>query len=159
MERRLQRLVNLAMDAIIAVDARQRIILFNQGAEKTFGYKAAEVLGRPLSMLMPARSAGEHAGHMANFDRSRRASKQMAKRGAITGLRRDGSEFPAEASIAVLHEETGPVFFAIMRDITEKRRVAERIEYLATHDSLTGLINRGLMNDRLAHALAGGGRA
>ena len=152
-ERRLAELLNLAPDAIIAMDASHRIIVFNKSAERTFGYRAAEILGRPLEDLIPVRFAGTHGKQVAAFSGELKPSREMGGRGGLTGLRKDGSEFPAEASISILREETGPVFFAILRDVTEKKQVEQKLEQLAMHDGLTGLPNRNLFMDRLSRAL------
>jgi PAS domain-containing protein len=64
---RFEGILDIAKDAIISVNAEQRIILFNQGAEKTFGYTAAEILGHPLDILLPQRFAQAHRGHIEAF--------------------------------------------------------------------------------------------
>lgn len=155
MEKRLAGLVNMAPDAVIATDSGNRISVFNRSAEKVFGYAAAEIIGRPLEDLMPARFAGSHGKHISAFAQETNASREMGSRSkGLVGLRKDGSEFPVEAAISILNEETGRIFFAVLRDVTEKRRAAQELEHRATHDTLTGLPNRTLFMDRLAHALA-----
>jgi diguanylate cyclase (GGDEF)-like protein len=71
----------------------------------------------------------------------------------ITAVRKDGSEFLAEASISAMQEQDGPIFVSMLRDVTQKRLAAERIAFLARHDSLTGLLNRGALNERLQYAI------
>jgi diguanylate cyclase (GGDEF)-like protein/PAS domain S-box-containing protein len=154
LEKRLSSLLDIAPDAVVAADARYRIVVFNKSAETIFGYAAAEIIGRPLEDLMPARFAGNHHKHLAAFAREPDPAREMSSRAGLVGLRRDGGEFPVEASISILEEETGPIFFAILRDATEKNRAAQELEHRATHDSLTGLPNRTLFIDRLSHALA-----
>lgn len=153
-EKRLAGLLDIAHDAIIATDAAQRIIVFNKGAERIFGYPAEEINGRPLAILMPARFASSHRRHVSTFARGQTQAKEMGKRGEFVGLRKDGTEFPAEVSISILKEEAGPIFFAVLRDVTEKKRAAQQLEHIATHDGLTGLPNRALLMDRLSHVLA-----
>lgn len=153
-EKRLAGLLDMSPDAVIAIDIDHRIIVFNTGAERIFGYSAEEIIGRPLEALMPARFAGGHQKYVSAFSRSPVEGKEMGSRGTLVGLRKDGTEFPAEASISILKEDTGPIFFAVLRDITEKMRAAQEMQYLATHDSLTGLPNRALFMDRLSHVLA-----
>jgi PAS domain S-box-containing protein len=99
----------IAEDAIISVDSNQRIMLFNQGAEKTFNYARAEIIGKPLDVLLPQCFAGAY--------RTRE----------VTALRKDGSEFPAEASISRLEIEEALTFTVILRDITEQKRAAEAL--------------------------------
>jgi diguanylate cyclase (GGDEF)-like protein/PAS domain S-box-containing protein len=155
MEQRLASLLSLAPDAVVATDAGHSVIVFNKSAEKIFGHTAAEIIGRPLEDLMPARFAAVHRRHIQAFAQEPVTAREMgSRRTGLVGLRKDGSEFPIDASIAILNEETGPIFFAVLRDITEKKLAAAELEYRATHDSLTGLPNRTLFTDRLSHALA-----
>ncbi len=119
----LARIVEIAEDAIVSVDSDSKIRLFNQGAERIFGYSAGEVLGRPLSVLIPPRFRHRHAEDVENFAKSPTQSRAMAQRGDIFGLRADGSEFPAEASISKLDIEGSQVLTVILRDVSETRRV------------------------------------
>ena len=157
-ETRLAGLLDMAPDAIIAADRERRIVVFNKSAERIFGYTGAEIMGRSLETLMPARFAGDHRRRVQGFAREEVPAREMGSRGELVGMRKDGSEFPAEASIAILQEASGPLFFAVLRDVTDKRRAALEIEHRATHDGLTGLPNRALFNDRFSHALAVGER-
>ena len=153
-EKRLASLLDIAHDAIVAADAEQRIIVFNKGAQRIFGYSAEQIIGRPLEDLIPARFASSHRSHVSTFARGQVQAKEMGQRGDFVGLRKDGTEFVAEVSISILKEESEPIFFAVLRDVTEKRRAAQEMEHLAKHDNLTGLPNRSLFMDRLSHALA-----
>ncbi len=153
-ETRLEGLLDAAHDAIVVADAEQRVIMFNKGAERNFGYSAAEIIGLPLERLIPARFASNHRSRVSTFSRGQIQAKEMGGRGELVGLRKDGTEFPVEVSISILKEETGPIFLAVLRDVTEKKRAAQEMEHLATHDGLTGLPNRALFMDRLSHTLA-----
>jgi PAS domain S-box-containing protein len=96
----LSRIFDIAEDAIISIDQSHQIVMFNQGAEKMFGFQAREVLGQPLDILLPPGFAGPHRGHVSAFGQSPIAARRMGERGQIAGRRKDGSEFPAEASIS-----------------------------------------------------------
>ncbi|HWQ15667.1 MAG TPA: PAS domain S-box protein [Roseiflexaceae bacterium] len=120
-------IVNLSEDAIISIDGEQRITLFNPSAERLFGYRAEEVLGRPLDILLPERHREAHARHVRAFAASADASRPMHARGPVAGLRRDGTEFPAEASIAKFAVEGEIVLTARLRDISERLAVEERL--------------------------------
>jgi PAS domain S-box-containing protein len=122
LEARFAGMLELAEDAVISVDADQRITLFNRAAEKTFGYTAAEVLGQPLELLLPDRAAASHRQLVEGFDRSPITARRMGELREVFGRRKDGSEFPAEASISKLDLPSGKVFTAFLRDVTERRR-------------------------------------
>lgn len=126
-ESRFEGILKIAEDAIISVDSSQRILLFNQGAEKVFGYTATEVIGKPLDVPMPKRFAQAHRGHVQEFARSPEVSRTMAQRREVFGRRKDGREFPAEASISKLQAGEHVVFTVILRDITERKEAAEAL--------------------------------
>jgi PAS domain S-box-containing protein len=102
-------------------------VLFNQGAEKTFGYTATELMGKPLDLLLPKRFAQAHQGHVKDFARSHEVSRTMAQRREVFGRRKDGREFPAEASISKLRLGDEVIFTVILRDITERKQAAETL--------------------------------
>lgn len=126
------RIIDLAADAIVTVDERYIIVHFNQGASAIFGYAADEAIGMPLSILLPDRVRDIHARHMEQFARSPETSRQMGARGRISGLRKNGEEFPAEASISKLIVGGRTLFTAWLRDITERRRSEEAQQFLAS---------------------------
>lgn len=128
---RLAGLVEIARDGIISVDGNQRITLFNQGAERIFGYGAAEVLGQPLDLLMPSRFVNNHRLLVENFGKTSGRAQSMGERTEITALRADGSEFPAEASISKLEIDGEQIFTAILRDISDRKRTDAALSQLA----------------------------
>ena len=129
-------IVSIAEDAIISVDQTQAITLFNQGAEKIFGYSQAEVIGQPLDILLPARYANTHRGHVKSFKKTSANSRQMGERQEIFGRRKDGSEFPAEASISKLQLDDETIFTVILRDVTEQKQAAEALGKLIHQNQL-----------------------
>jgi PAS domain S-box-containing protein len=134
----LAEVVDLAADAIITVDHRYRILQFNRGATGIFGYAPGDVIGQPLAMLLPARVRGGHEVHMRQFASTPESSRQMASRQEICGLRRDGTEFPAEASISKLLHDGTPVFTVWLRDVTLRRRDEAAQAFLAGIGSALG---------------------
>jgi PAS domain S-box-containing protein len=122
-ERLLASLLSLAPEGIIAADRDGRILVFNRGAEILFGYGEAEVLGKPLDVLMPSRLAAAHRDHVKEFEKAPDASRMMNARGMIMGMRKDGAEFPIEASIAKLTLNGGLVFTVLLRDVNERKRM------------------------------------
>jgi PAS domain S-box-containing protein len=124
---RFEGILEIADDAIISVNSSQRVVLFNQGAEKVFGYEAAEVIGQSLDLLLPERFLKSHRGHIELFARSPEVARSMAQRRAIFGRHKDGREFPAEASISKLVLGDEVIFTVILRDITERLRLENRL--------------------------------
>ena len=147
---RFDRIVEIAADAIISVDETQRIILFNAGAEEIFGWSREEVLGRPLDVLLPERFRATHGRHLAAFGKGPEVARRMGERREIAGLRRDGREFPAEASISRLDTPTGRVFTVLLRDITDRKRAEETQRFLAeAGEALAGSLDYGATLDGL----------
>jgi PAS domain S-box-containing protein len=117
-------IVSISADAIISIDENQRITLFNDGAEKIFGYSKAEAIGAPLDMLIPERFRAIHHQHVEKFATAHEVARKMGERGAaISGRRRDGEEFPADAAISTLEVEGARILTVALRDVTEQRRV------------------------------------
>jgi len=124
---RLSGIIGSAMDAIISVDAGQRITIFNEAAERMFRCPARAALGQPLDRFIPARFREAHQAHVAEFGHTGATSRAMGNLRPLSGLRADGEEFPIEASIS--HVEVGgrQTYTVILRDITERKRAEEQI--------------------------------
>lgn len=144
-EARLAGILSIAADAIVVVDAGQRIQLFNQGAEQIFGFTRDDVIGQPLDILLPEPFRSGHAALVRRFGEARGGSRRMGERGEITGRRKSGETFAAEASISHLEMAGEMTFTVVLRDISERKkaeamlarsnaelekRVAERTEEL-----------------------------
>ncbi len=121
----------IAADAIITIDDSQSIVHFNRGAEEIFGYQAAEVVGKPIELLLPESTLGGHRSHVARFAASSEDSRHMGSRNEVAGRRRNGEEFPAEASITKLPTAAGMLFCVVLRDATEQRRREQHDHMLA----------------------------
>ena len=121
----LQGILSIADDAIICVDETLEVILFNQGAEHIFGYASGEVIGQPLDLLIPEPARAKHGDHVADFRASGLSARRMGQRSDIAGRRKDGSTFPAEASISRWTPPGnglgGDIFTVILRDISDRR--------------------------------------
>lgn len=125
-------ILDIAGEAIISIDEAQRIRLFNQEATKIFGYTPAEVLDQPLDILLPKRIVAVHRQHIAEFANSGVTARLMGERQEIFGRRKNGEEFPAEASISKLEGEGERIFTVILRDISERKQAeAEREKLVA----------------------------
>ncbi|MBT4966929.1 MAG: PAS domain S-box protein [Alphaproteobacteria bacterium] len=135
-EANLSKMMAVAPDAIVAMDQDQRIRVFNQGAEKVFGYSSSEVMGEPLDILLPERYRGHHSRHIENFLAATDDSRLMSERSEIFGLKKDGTEFPAEASISKLEIGDETILTVMLHDVSERRQAEielvaakERAEY------------------------------
>jgi len=120
----LETMLRISPEAIVVTDPAAQILLFSAGAEATFGYRAEEVVGRRVEMLMPARFREGHGRHVLGFAQGATPSLRMHQRAEILGLRKSGEEFPAEASLAKLETGDGFVFTTIVRDLSD-RKIAE----------------------------------
>lgn len=120
---RFDGIVTSAMDAIISVDADGGIVLANPAAQAMFGYAAAELQGQRLDLLIPQRFRAGHASHMDAFGVAGVTSRRMGALRPVSGLRKNGEEFLIEASISTDHSTGGASFTAILRDITDRKRV------------------------------------
>jgi PAS domain S-box-containing protein len=124
---RLGAIVDSAMDAVITVDASQRIVLFNRTAEQLFGVPREEALGGPLERFLPQRFRAAHRGHIERFGSTGVTSRRMGDVTTLWGLRGDGEEFPIEASISQASEGERRYFTVILRDITLRKQAEEAL--------------------------------
>lgn len=148
-----QQILSLADMAILATDEQGLIIESNRSACQLFGYTAEELLGMSVHLLLPPHFRLQHAEHLRQFVLSEENELSMAGRSEVTGYRKDGTFFPAEASIAKFHNGKEWVLVVTLRDITARKRAEEELVWRSTHDNLTGLPNRALIQERLANAL------
>ena len=129
--RRMEGIVESAMDALITVDERQRIVLFNPAAERMFGVSVADAIGRPLEDFIPERFRSGHAEHIRRFKFAGVTNRRMGALGAVSGLRANGEEFPVEASISQVEVGGTRLATVILRDITERKANEEARHLLA----------------------------
>ncbi|PLT48456.1 EAL domain-containing protein [Paenibacillus sp. FSL W8-1187] len=153
-ERKFRSVIESASDAIILADSRTIIQSWNRGAQLMFGYTEKEAIGRPLEMTIPDRFKQAHADGLRPYLALQPDDVPGAGRTLeLYGLRKDGTEFPIELSLAVWEEEGQPFLSSIIRDITERKKAEHKINQMVYLDPLTGLPNRHLLNDRLKEAL------
>jgi PAS domain S-box-containing protein len=144
--RRFAEIVNIASAAIISADRDQNIQLFNKGAEEIFGYSVEDVLGKPLDMLLPDRFKGAHRGHLEQFLAAPEASRLMNQRGRVIGLRKNGGEFPAEASISKVESEGDTVFTVILHDVSRREQREAQLRH-AQGLQAVGQLTGGVAHD------------
>ena len=124
---RISAIVESAMDAIIAINDEQKIVLFNPAAEKMFGCARGEAIGSGLERFIPEGSRGRHSAHVRNFAASGTSSRTMGALGTLLALKADGEEFPIEASISHSNISGKILFTVIIRDVTERRRAEKAV--------------------------------
>ncbi|MFO1302240.1 MAG: PAS domain-containing sensor histidine kinase [Burkholderiales bacterium] len=116
-----------AMDPIVVIDAGQRITGFNAAAEAAFGWTLAEVTGQPLDILIPERFRARHKRHVESFAETGTTSRRMGMQSILVALRKDGREFPIEASISQYADADGKHLTVILRDVTERMRAQSQL--------------------------------
>lgn len=155
-ESRFHRIAMSLGDGLVCTDEGHRITVWNPGASAIFGYMPTEIIGRPFEALC-AVPADSDAKAFAVSDAARQAL--LVPGGAVVvefeGRRRNGETFPVEASFSGWQGTDGFQYGAILRDISVRKREAERVRYLAEHDALTGLSNRNMLHAGLARLIAG----
>lgn len=140
-------IIALSSDAVIATDAEQRIIFFNAGAERIFGWRAEEVGGKLLSTLIPERLRGGHSAHVERFGETHGRPRTMGERSQISGLRKSGEEFAAEASIQQINFEGQPFYAATVRDISPRQRAEDALrQAVRARDDMIGIVSHDLRN-------------
>ena len=133
-QRRFSGILAISAEAVISTDAAEKITLFNQAAESIFGYTAAEILGRPMELLIPERFRKVHHEHVARFARSDKNNLLMSDRRRVLGLRKDGGEFHMAASISKLSIAGETTFTLICSDVTDAVRAEEQL--MKSHEEL-----------------------
>lgn len=122
----IQAIVDSAADGIVTIDEAGGILSLNRAAEAIFGYAAAELLGKNISMLMPEPYRSAHDGYLANYLRG--GEKKIIGLGReVEGLRKNGETFPLDLAVSEVNQEGRRVFAGIVRDITERKRAEQAL--------------------------------
>ena len=167
-EERLRAILQTAVEGIITIDERGIVESMNPAAEKTFGWKAAEVIGKNVSTLMPAPYRQEHDGYLHNYATTGHA-KIIGIGREVLGQRKDGSVFPMDLAVSEVRLAGRRLFTGFVRDISERKRAElrqaeltqtlaeknkelETIVYVASHDLRSPLVNIQGFSKELAHA-------
>jgi diguanylate cyclase (GGDEF)-like protein/PAS domain S-box-containing protein len=145
-ENRFQRVAMAIGDGLICTDSNYLITVWNPGATTIFGYLPEEMIGRRFDGIC-ARDGGGAAPSFSIEIAARLTPGTVIE---FEGCRSNGELFPVEASFSAWEGTDGPQFGVILRDISVRKREAERIRYMAEHDTLTGLINRNKLHAELA---------
>ncbi len=141
---------NSAAESIMILDAKRRVVEVNAAFTTTTGYSPQEIVGQ---RHWPQKASAAEQKSVRAIWKALKAHDRW--RGEIMGQRKNGELFPQLLNINVVRDDRGEVsnYVAILSDITDLKSSQERLEYVATHDRLTGLANRSLLYDRLQHGL------
>jgi PAS domain S-box-containing protein len=165
---RLRAILQTAVEGIITIDEHGIVESINPAAQKTFGYKSEEVVGRNVSMLMPAPYDREHDRYITNYLRSGQA-KIIGIGREVVGRRKDGTVFPMDLAVSEVRLAKGRLFTGLVRDISERKKAEARlanlaqslaeknkeletIVYVASHDLRSPLVNIQGFSQELARA-------
>jgi PAS domain S-box-containing protein len=122
-----EQIIRSAKDAVIAVDERQNIVLFNPAAELIFRCPVEEVIGKPLERFIPQRARAVHHQHLADYGKRQDGVRAMASDRVVTGLRADGTEFPLDATISQIDVKGERRYVVVLRDVTERVRMQREL--------------------------------
>jgi PAS domain S-box-containing protein len=125
-ELRFRSVTQSATEAIIVADSHGNMIVWNRAAQNMFGYQEAEVMGKPVTLLMPARYRDAHSKGLERL-RATGESKIIGKTVELHGLRKNGQEFPLELSVATWQTRQSTFFGGIIRDITPRKQAEEAL--------------------------------
>jgi two-component system cell cycle sensor histidine kinase/response regulator CckA len=126
-QERLLGIISSAMDAIITVDDKQRIIVFNRAAEQIFHCPASEAIGQTIDKFIPQRFHEAHREHIRSFGQTGTSSRSMYSPGTLMGVRADGEEFPVEATISQVKTASERLYTVILRDISVRKRTEDEL--------------------------------
>lgn len=139
-------IVNIASDAIITIDEEQRITVFNRAAEQVFRCRAEDALGQSIDRFIPERFRSAHREHVRAFGRTEISRRPMARPGTVTGLRADGEEFPAAATISRLVVDGKTLYSVFLQDLTEQLALNRALEQQRT---IATTLQRAFLPQRL----------
>ena len=125
-EERFRLLVESAPDAMVVVNDGGRIVLVNAQAETLFGYRRDDLLGQTVELLVPHGLRGQHLADRAAYAVTPHP-RMMGRHRNLSGLRKDGSEFPAEIALNPIETDCGMLVYVAIRDLTERRRAEEAL--------------------------------
>lgn len=147
-EERFRAAIEATSSGMVMVDSQGNIVLINGQACRLFGYTQEELLGHSIQILVPASSHDDHLARVRGFT-EKAENRRMGTGRQLFGLHRDGREIPVEISLTSMETDSGRFTLASVVDLKEKVESQQKIEKLAYYDTLTGLPNRHLVQDRV----------
>jgi len=149
----LNAIIHHAMDGIITVEETGEIQAFNPAAEEIFGYSQDEVIGQHVRVLLAPSTMHEYEADVVRYMSSGQKGIIGIRGQEVVAIRKNGESFPMEVSASEMEIKGHRYFVGIVRDVTERKLVEQKITHLAHHDYLTGLPNRVLFIEQLEHAI------
>ncbi len=149
-ESRFQRIAMSLGDGLVCTDSNHRITVWNPGAVAIFGYDPAEMIGQPFNRIYATHAEAVPESTPIHEEARTRSQQPGGLVMEFEGRRKNGEVFPVEACLSGWQGTDGFQYGAILRDISVRKREAERIRHLAEYDSLTGLANRNTLHSELA---------
>ncbi len=141
---RLRRVVESAPDAMVIADHHGRIILASKQTSAIFGYTLDELIGQTVEMLLPTRFRDQHLQDRKAYGHHPE-TKRMSERPTLVGLRKDGTEFPAEVNLSPIETEEGVLVSAAVRDVTQRQRMEHKLKStIQTQSTLVSLLSLSL---------------
>src|SRR5919112_1672671 len=126
-EARYRTVLDAAFDAIVTITPDGLVRWFNRGAQRIFGYMAEEIIGQPVTLLMPERYRELCVAGLHRYLRTGEAHV-VGGTTELVGLRKDGSEFPIEMSLGETYEDGERLFTGVIRDVTERKEIEKALE-------------------------------
>ncbi|MEX2200361.1 MAG: PAS domain S-box protein [Dongiaceae bacterium] len=141
----LHAVVHTAVDGVILIDATGSIRMFNPACERLFGYRADEVIGQNVKMLMPEPYRDEHDGYLANYRQTGKA-KIIGIGREVEGRRKDGTTFPMDLSVGEAKQEGASIYVGMIHDLTERKRVEQQLVQAQKMEAV-GHLSGGIAHD------------
>ncbi|HVK81413.1 MAG TPA: PAS domain S-box protein [Verrucomicrobiae bacterium] len=142
---RLRAVVETAVDGVILIDAEGRVLMFNPACERLFGYRADEVVGQNVRMLMPGPYREEHDSYIGNYLRTS-SPKVIGIGREVEGQRKDGTTFPMDLSVGEAQQEDKSIFVGIIHDLSARKRTEEQLVQAQKMETV-GQLSGGIAHD------------
>ncbi len=152
-ESHVQAVLDNVDEGIITICDTGKIELFNPGAERMFGYRSTDMIGKNVSILMPEPYRGEHDGYLRQYLRTGEARMIGIER-EVTAQRSNGESFPIDLRVSEFYLTGRRQFIGTIREASQRKAAEAKLLRLANHDALTDLPNRNLIQDRILQSIA-----